>query len=99
MYHRRIVSPIVPLAFALHSNRGAYAVLPGSGVSEAAGIPTGQQVVADLLTKIARLEGENVGDDAGGWYCGRFGEAPPPCRSAQSRYLCSRTRCPGAGQP
>ena len=71
-----MVSPIVPLAFALHSNRGAYAVLLGSGVSAAAGIPTGRQVVEDLITKIARLEGESVGEHAGGWYRDRFGEEP-----------------------
>jgi hypothetical protein len=38
----------VSMAFALHANPGAYAVLVGSGVSVGAGIPTGRQVVLDL---------------------------------------------------
>ena len=58
-----MMEPMVSLAFALHSNRGAYAALVGSGVSVGAGIPTGWQVVRDLITKVARVLGEDPGDD------------------------------------
>ena len=50
-----MIDPQVSLAFALHSNRGAHAVLVGSGVSVGAGIPTGWQVVLDLISKVARV--------------------------------------------
>lgn len=64
------------MAFALHSNPGAYAALIGSGVSVGAGIPTGWQVVLDLISKVARVLGEDPGDDVAGWYQERFGEEP-----------------------
>ena len=45
-----MIDPQVSLAFAIHSNPGAYAMLVGSGVSVGAGIPTGWQVVLDLIS-------------------------------------------------
>ncbi|MEE9247072.1 MAG: alpha/beta fold hydrolase [Dehalococcoidia bacterium] len=71
-----MIDPQVSLAFALHSNPGAYAALIGSGVSVGAGIPTGWQVVLDLISKVARVLGEDPGDDLAGWYQERFGEEP-----------------------
>ena len=47
----------VALATALHAAPGVYAVLVGSGMSSAAGIPTGWQVVQDLIRKVALAEG------------------------------------------
>ena len=70
------MDPQVSLAFALHSNRGAYAALIGSGVSVGAGIPTGWQVVLDLISKVARVLGEDPGDELAGWYQDRFEEEP-----------------------
>ena len=71
-----MIDPQVSLAFALHSNPGAYAALIGSGVSLGAGIPTGWQVVLDLISKVARVLGEDPGDDLAGWYQERYGEEP-----------------------
>ena len=71
-----MIDPQVSLAFAMHSNPGAYAALIGSGVSVGAGIPTGWQVVLDLISKLARVLGESPGDDLAGWYQERFGEEP-----------------------
>lgn len=71
-----LIDPLVSLTFALHSNPGAYAVLVGSGVSVGAGIPTGWQVVLDLISKVARVLGEDPGDDVARWYQERFGEEP-----------------------
>ena len=71
-----MIDPMVSLAFALQSNRGAYAALVGSGVSVGAGIPTGWQVTLDLISKVARVLGEDAGDDVAGWYQQRFGEEP-----------------------
>src|SRR5437879_2506745 len=55
----RMIDPLVSLAFSVHSSKGAYALLLGSGVSRAAGIPTGWEVVLDLIRKVAKLEGED----------------------------------------
>ena len=71
-----MIDPQVSLAFALHSNPGTYAALVGSGVSVGAGIPTGWQVVLDLISKVARVLGEDPGEDPAGWYQERFGEEP-----------------------
>ena len=71
-----MIDPQVSLAFALHSNPGAYAASIGSGVSVGAGIPTGWQVVLDLVSKLALVLGEDPGDDLAGWYQVRFGEEP-----------------------
>ena len=46
----------VALATALHAAPGVYAVLVGSGLSSAAGVPTGWQVVQDLIRKVALAE-------------------------------------------
>jgi len=61
----------VALATAIHAAPGVYAVLVGSGMSSAAGIPTGWQVVQDLIRKIAIAEGadvEELGDAPEIWW-------------------------------
>jgi hypothetical protein len=70
------VDPLVRLALALSSSRGGFAALLGSGLSAAAGVPTGRQIVADLISKVAALEGTAVGEDPFAWYRTRFGEEP-----------------------
>jgi len=64
------------LAIAMEASRGAYALLLGSGVSRAASIPTGWEVVTDLVTRIARLRGEDPGEDPAAWYTKVYGEDP-----------------------
>ena len=71
-----MIDPSVSLAFAIHSNPGAYAALIGSGVSVGAGIPTGWGVVLDLISKVARVLGEDPGADVAAWYQERYGEEP-----------------------
>lgn len=58
------VDPRVALATALQSAPGVYAVLAGSGMSSAAGIPTGWQVIQDLIRKVALAEGVDPNDVA-----------------------------------
>ena len=71
-----MIDPILSLAFSVHSNKGIYALLLGSGISRPAGIPTGWEVVEDLIHKIASMSGEDCGPDPAGWYKDKFGEAP-----------------------
>lgn len=49
----KALDPLVALATGIHACPGVYALLLGSGVSTAAGIPTGWQVVSDLLRRAA----------------------------------------------
>lgn len=67
-----MLDPTISLAFSLHNNPGAYALLLGSGVSRAAEIPTGWEVVVDLIEQVAQLSGEDTGGDPAGWYRKRF---------------------------
>jgi hypothetical protein len=69
------VKPDLSLAFSIHSEPGTYALLLGSGVSRAAGVPTGWEVTLALVRKLAACQGENI-DDPEAWYRERFGHAP-----------------------
>jgi SIR2-like protein len=72
----REIDPVLFLAHALHTSPGVYAVLLGSGMSSAAGIPTGWAITLHLASRLARLEGKDPGADPEAWYRGRFGTAP-----------------------
>lgn len=71
-----MIDPILSLAFTIHSNKGVYALLLGSGVSRGAGIPTGWEVVLDLVKKLANLKETNTEEDPVTWYTEEFGEEP-----------------------
>lgn len=67
---------VLSLAFSMQATRGAYALLLGSGVSRSAGVPTGWEVVIDLIEKLARAEGEEPPADPVLWYRERFQSEP-----------------------
>jgi SIR2-like domain len=71
-----VIDPLITLAFSLQANPGAYALLLGSGVSRAAGIPTGWEVVKDLIERVARLQGDETGGDPAAWFNERYGGEP-----------------------
>lgn len=71
-----MIDPMISLAFSIYSNKGVYALLLGSGVSRSAGIPTGWEVVLDLVRKIASIQGEECEPDPELWYLEKFGENP-----------------------
>ncbi|WP_158285587.1 hypothetical protein [Azospirillum sp. TSA6c] len=48
--------PLLSLAHSVQSNKGVFAVLLGSGVSRAAGIPTGWELTFDLVRRLAALD-------------------------------------------
>jgi hypothetical protein len=70
------LDPLTSLAFALASGPGRYALLLGSGVSSAAGIPTGWQVVERLIQQVAAAEKEPPPHEPEAWYRERFGQPP-----------------------
>jgi hypothetical protein len=71
-----MIDPILSLAISVQSNPGVYMLLLGSGVSRAAGIPTGWEVVLDLIRRLAQLKGEESNPDPAEWYRQTFGEEP-----------------------
>jgi len=71
-----VIDPILSLTFSIHSNKGVYALLIGSGVSRAARVPTGWEVVLDLIRKLAHVQGSDCGNDPAAWYRTTFSEAP-----------------------
>lgn len=54
------VDPRSALATSMHAAPGIYAILAGSGLSSAAGVRTGWQVVQDLVRRIALADGVNL---------------------------------------
>ena len=68
-----MVDPSTSLAFSVYGNKGVYALLLGSGVSRAAGVPTGWEVGLDLIRMMAHVMGEDPEPEADAWYRGKFG--------------------------
>jgi hypothetical protein len=56
------------VAFSIFENKGVYAVLLGSGVSGAAGVPTGWDITLSLIRRIARAKGVSEQPDWEKWY-------------------------------
>lgn len=73
-----MIDPITSLAFSMHSNKGVYALLLGSGVSRTAGIPSGYEVTLDLVQKIAAMNGQQdeCNLDSQAWYHKQYGKDP-----------------------
>ncbi|WP_250452519.1 SIR2 family protein [Caballeronia sp. ATUFL_M2_KS44] len=71
-----MLDPIISLAFSMQSNKGVYALLLGSGVSRSSRIPTGWEIVLELVRKVALLENADCEPDPAAWYVDRFGRQP-----------------------
>ncbi len=67
---------VLKVAFSIHSNPGIYALLLGSGTSREAGIPTGWEIVGDLIKKLAFVQTKESLSDPYKWYEEKFGEKP-----------------------
>jgi len=67
---------VIPAAFAVKSSPGNYALLLGSGISQAAGFKTGWGITDDLIRKIAKLSNEEITGDSEVWYETKFGNPP-----------------------
>lgn len=68
--------PITQLAFSMFENKGVYALLLGSGLSRAAGIPTGWEVTLDLVRRAALAQGVEDQSDWAKWYREKYGMEP-----------------------
>jgi len=68
--------PFDALALSLHHSPGVHAILVGSGLSRAAGIPTGWEITIDLIRRLAALDGVTEHDNWAKWYCDKFGKEP-----------------------
>ncbi|MCC6363195.1 MAG: SIR2 family protein [Bryobacterales bacterium] len=71
-----MLDPILRLAVAMQSSKGVYAPLLGSGVSRSAAIPTGWEVILDLIRKLAHAKGESCEPDPEAWYRALTGAEP-----------------------
>ena len=70
------IDPRQSLAFSVAGNPRVYALLLGSGVSRSAGIPTGWEMVVDLLAKLAATEDSTEHVDLEEWYRDKYGQEP-----------------------
>lgn len=68
--------PITQLAFSMFENKGVYALLLGSGLSRAAGIPTGWEITLDLVRRVALAQGVENQSDWAKWYREQDGAEP-----------------------
>lgn len=70
------IEPFDALALTMHHTPGACALLLGSGLSRAAGIPTGWEITLDLVRKVAALRGVPEPTEPAAWYRETFGADP-----------------------
>ncbi len=68
------INRLMTLAFTMYSNKGAYAVLLGSGVSRPAHIPSSWDVENALIEKLAATQGVSEVPDMHAWYKKQFGK-------------------------
>ena len=67
------INRLTTLAFNLYSNKGAYAVLLGSGISKAAHMPSAWDVENRLIEQLAATQGVTGQEDWHKWYKNRYG--------------------------
>ncbi len=70
------IEPLTSLAISMHACPSVYAILVGSGISRSAAIPTGWEVLLDLVRRVAAAQGEPDISQPEKWYRERFGCEP-----------------------
>lgn len=68
------IDRLTTLAFSMYSNKGAYALLLGSGISRSAHIPTGWEVETRLIEQLAASCREDIKTDAHQWFKSKYGK-------------------------
>lgn len=71
-----MIDPVTALAFTVSENKGVFALLVGSGLSRAAGIPTGWEITLDLICRVAAASEIPDQPDWGSWYEEKFHKQP-----------------------
>ena len=66
------IEKLTTLAFSMYSNKGAYALLLGSGISRSAHIPSGWEVEEKLIQKLGVSQGVTESDDWHQWYKDKY---------------------------
>ncbi len=74
--NKKQIESMLSLAISVHKSPGVYALLLGSGISRSASIPTGWDIVLDLIQKVAILEGEDCSPKPDDWYKEKYEEEP-----------------------
>lgn len=69
-----VIDRLTTLAFSMYSNKGAYALLLGSGISRSAHIPTGWEVETRLIEQLAVSSREVIKTDAHQWFKDKYGK-------------------------
>lgn len=64
------------LALSLHHSPGTHAIVVGSGLSSAAGIPTGWVITLNLISRLGALEGVTESVDWEKWYRAQYNKEP-----------------------
>src|SRR2546430_16494123 len=70
------IEPFDALALSLHYNPGVYALVVGSGLSRAAGIPTGWDITLDLISQLGAVRGVKDPGDWAAWYRQEYKKQP-----------------------
>ena len=74
IYQTMGIEKLTTLAFSMYSNKGAYALLLGSGISRSSGIPSGWEVEKRLIQMLGESQGVTEQEDWHQWYRERYGE-------------------------
>ena len=69
------IERLTTLAFSMYSNKGAYALLLGAGISRSAHIPSGWEVENMLIEQLASTQGVADIEDWHQWYKDKYGDS------------------------
>jgi len=64
------------IAFSIHSNKGVYALLLGSGISKSAGVPTGWDILIDLIKQLAKVNKSKCEPNPSDWFRKQYHDDP-----------------------
>lgn len=70
------LDPFEALALSVHQSPGVYALLVGSGLSRAAGIPSGWEITQNLIERLGAVRGVTPQTDWVKWYRDTYDEEP-----------------------
>lgn len=69
------IERLTTLAFSMYTNKGAYALLLGAGISRSAHIPSGWDVENELIKLLAATKGIKDIEDGHQWYKDNYGDS------------------------